>query len=119
MGYDLFDMNGAFYQDICVPFKSPYGTDVLLSDRITYYFHNNETICQSNCKFSDYSMESQYLKCDCDTSNSQIITRDIDKFTPKVIYNTIDSIGLDVLVYIGAEEIVFNTKVVFPPLELN
>jgi hypothetical protein len=88
MGYDLFDINGAFYQDICVPFKSPYGTDVLLSDRIAYYFHNNETICQSNCKFSNYSMESQYLKCDCDTSNSEIITKEIDKFTPNTVIDS-------------------------------
>ena len=87
-GYDLFDINSAFYQDICVPFKSPYGTDVLLTDRISYYYHNNELICQSNCKPSNYSMESQYLKCDCDTSDSRIITRDIDKFTPNAIYQS-------------------------------
>ena len=90
MGYDLFDINSAFYQDICIPFKSPNGTDVLLADRISYYFHNNETICQSNCKMSNYSFESQYLKCDCDTSNSQIITRDINKFTPKTIYKSFE-----------------------------
>ena len=88
MGYDLFYINSAFYQDICVPFKSPFGTDVLLTDRISFYYNNNETICQSNCKFSNYSIDSQYLKCDCDTSNSQIITRDIDKFTPKTIYQS-------------------------------
>ena len=88
MGYDLFDINNAFYQDICIPFKSPYGTDVLLSDRIKYYFNNNETMCQSNCKFSNYSMESQYLKCDCDTSNSEIITKEIDKFTPNTVIDS-------------------------------
>ena len=88
MGYDLFDINGAFYQDICVPFKSPHGTDVLLSDRIAYYFHNNETVCQANCKVSDYSMDSQYLKCDCDTSNSEINVKKIDKLTTKTIYES-------------------------------
>ena len=30
MGYDIFDINSAFYQDICVTFKSPNGNDVLL-----------------------------------------------------------------------------------------
>ena len=84
-GYDIFDINGAFYQDICVPFTTPYGTDVLLSDRISYYYHNNEIICQSNCKPANYSMESQYLKCDCDTANSQIITREIDKLNAKTV----------------------------------
>ncbi len=88
MGYDLFDINSAFYQDICVPFTSPYGTDVLLTDRIAYYFHNNETVCQSNCLFGDYSMKTKYLKCDCDASNSEINTKEVSKFTSKTIYES-------------------------------
>ena len=32
-GYNLFDKNDKFYTDICTPYKSPNGTDVLLSDR--------------------------------------------------------------------------------------
>ena len=87
-GYDLFDINGQFYQDICTPFTTPNGTDILLSDRISYYFHNNETLCQSNCQFSDYSIESQYLKCSCDTSNSKIDTKEIKNFTPKTLYES-------------------------------
>ena len=31
-GYDLFDINSAFYQDYCTPFTSPNGTDVILDD---------------------------------------------------------------------------------------
>ena len=50
-GYDLFDINSDFYKDICTPFTSPEGTDVLLSDRIKYYFNNSETLCQSNCRY--------------------------------------------------------------------
>ena len=59
LGYELFDINSEFYQDICTPYKSSNGTDVLLSDRIDYYFNNDETQCQPNCQFSDYSMETQ------------------------------------------------------------
>ena len=66
MGYNLFDINSQFYQDICTPYKSSEGTDVLLSDRVNYFYNNEETTCQSNCKFSDYLIEEQYLKCDCD-----------------------------------------------------
>ena len=54
LGYDLFDINSPFYNDICIPFKSPEGTDVLLSDRVNNYYNNDDTSCQSNCKFSDY-----------------------------------------------------------------
>ena len=90
MGYDLFDINDVFYQDICVPFTTPYGTDVLLTDRITYFFHNNETICQSNCNPVDYIEDTRYLKCDCDISNSEINTREIDKFTPELFYSSFE-----------------------------
>ena len=87
-GYALFDENSDFYQDICTPFKSPNGTDVSLADRHNYYFNNDETLCQSNCKFSDYSMESQYLKCECDISNSEINTNEIKKFKPNTLYQS-------------------------------
>ena len=34
LGYNLFDINDEFYQDICTPYKSPNDTDVLLADKI-------------------------------------------------------------------------------------
>ena len=88
MGYDLFDINSPFYQDICTPYKSSDGTDVLLSDRVNSYFYNDDTSCQSNCKFSNYSFESQYLKCECNTKNSEIITKDAKAFNPKSLYQS-------------------------------
>ena len=86
LGYDLFDENSDFYKDICTPFKSPNGTDVPLADRYNSYFNNNETLCQSNCKFSDYSMETKYLKCECDINNSEINIKEIKKFKPTTLY---------------------------------
>ena len=88
MGYDLFDINSPFYNDICIPYKSTGGTDVLLSDRVNSYFYNDDTSCQSNCKFSNYSLESQYLKCECNTKNSEIITKDAKTFNPKSLYQS-------------------------------
>ena len=88
MGYDLFDINSPFYNDICIPYKSPEGTDVLLSDRVNYYYNNDDTSCQSNCKFSEYLMESQYLKCECDSKNSEIIINKAESFSGKSIYQS-------------------------------
>ena len=88
LGYDLFDINSEFYQDICTPYKSSNSSDVLLSDRVNYYYNNEETTCQSNCKFSDYLMESQYLKCDCDIKNSEINTQNLKQFNDKSIYHS-------------------------------
>jgi hypothetical protein len=79
-GYDLFNENDSFYQDICTPYKSEKGTDILLSDRKNDFFgnYNNETTCQSNCKYSDYSSENHFLKCECN-----IISNDIDAEVPE------------------------------------
>ena len=92
MGYNLFDINSPFYQDICASYTSSDGTDVPLAERINYYYNNNETVCQSNCKFSDYLMNSQYLKCDCDTMNSEINIKNAEKFNPKLIYESFYSV---------------------------
>ena len=62
-GYDLFNPNDTFYQDICSGYTSSNGTDVLLSDRRTYYFNNTETTCQEDCEYSKYLVETQQLKC--------------------------------------------------------
>ena len=72
LGYNLFDANSDFYQDICTPYKTSNGTDVLLSDRLEYFFNNGETQCQPNCEFSTYSVESQNLKCECDAKSNDI-----------------------------------------------
>ena len=88
LGYDLFDINDDFYQDICTPYNSENGTDVLLSDRINYYHNNDETRCQANCKLSNYLPEEQYIKCECDISNSEIKTESTNKFSAKFIYES-------------------------------
>ena len=85
-GYNLFDKNDKFYQDICTPYKSENGTDVLLSDRLNDFFTPNQLICQANCEYSDYLSESQYLKCECNITNQEKIeTKEPEKITAKSI----------------------------------
>ena len=72
LGYDLFDINDKFYQDICTQYTTKNNTDILLSDRINYYYNNEQTQCQSGCIFSDYLFETQKLKCECNITKTQI-----------------------------------------------
>ena len=83
-GYDLFNINDSFYADICAKFRSENGTDVILSDRKNDYY-TNETTCQVNCQYSEYSSETSYLKCVCDVTTDEIVTVDMDKFNGKAI----------------------------------
>ena len=84
-GYNLFDKNDKFYTDICTPY-SQNGTDVLLSDRYNDIYKSNELGCQENCEYSNFSFESEYLKCKCEVvEQTQIETKEPDKYTPKSI----------------------------------
>jgi hypothetical protein len=89
-GYDLFNENDSFYQDICTPYKSEKGTDILLSDRKNDFFgnYNNEATCQSNCKYSDYSSEKQFLKCECSIISNDIDTEEPEQFTEAKIFES-------------------------------
>ena len=88
-GYDMFNINDPFYQDICTPFDSTNGTDILLTDRIDFIYNNDDTQCQPNCHLSQYSIESKYLNCSCSTNeNTNDENEKVEKFTAKKIYES-------------------------------
>ena len=77
-GYDLFNPNDSFYQDICTPYTTINGTDIILSDRRSYYYNDTETSCQEGCEYSEYSSETKHLKCECMVNNNNISTKATD-----------------------------------------
>ena len=85
-GYDLFNPNDSFYQDICSGYTSSNGTDVLLSDRRIYYFNNTETACQEGCEYSEYNSETQQLKCECSVDEEDIEPEKEVEFDASIIF---------------------------------
>ena len=78
-GYDPLDLNDIFYREICTPYKSENGTDVLLDDREEFVYSSlvNVSLCPSGCNYSDFSLYHKYIKCECGANNSDIVTLDI------------------------------------------
>ena len=72
-GYDLFDKYNKFYTDICTPYKSADGTDVILDNRNNDFFAKHEIICQANCEFSGYNGATSYITCICDVAQTERI----------------------------------------------
>ena len=70
-GYDLFDKNNRFYKDICTPYKSEDGTDVILADRNNDFFAKHEIICQANCDYSSFSSQSNFVRCECNVVENE------------------------------------------------
>ena len=81
-GYDLFDINDIFYTDICTPFEAKNGADILLNDRIIYFYEKiiNYTECPNDCSYSSFSIETKGLSCKCKASNINIDSDNINIF---------------------------------------
>ena len=64
-GYDLFDVNSPFFNDICTPFTNENGNDVLLDDRRKDYFDEYINLCGTECKFVGYNADARVYTCMC------------------------------------------------------
>jgi len=79
-GYNLFDSEDDFYNDICATYTSENGTDMTLEDRKKeiYSSNGNITMCQSGCTFELYNETTKKAKCNCDVQN-KVTETDISK----------------------------------------
>ena len=64
-GYNAFDINSDFYNDICTPFTNENGNDVLLDERRTDYFNENYNLCENKCTFIGYDEKIKMYTCNC------------------------------------------------------
>ena len=86
-GYNLFDENDSFYNDICATYTNQNGTDMLLSDRKQdiYSLTQNQSICQADCELESYNSTTKKAKCNCQiqTTTKTIETLNIDNLFNK------------------------------------
>ena len=85
-GYDLYNPNDAFYQDICSPFTSENETDILLSDRKSDFFENI-SLCEDSCTYNGYDYTLEKAECECsikcsiDLSENKIVSKETNFFS--------------------------------------
>ena len=79
-GYNLFNLNDSFYNDICSTFKTENGTDLTLAERKNLIYNNkgNVSMCQDGCTFQLYNLTTRKAKCDCSVQKEETIT-DLNK----------------------------------------
>ena len=103
-GYNLFDLEDDFYNDICSTYTTNYGTDLTLSDRKKVIFDTNGdiTMCQEGCTFQSYNLTTRKSQCDCAVQKSETITN-IDEINfensglAKEFYHTLNNSNFRVL----------------------
>ena len=74
-GYNLFDLNDKFYNDICSPYTTENGTDLTLADRknLIYDVNGDITMCQQGCTLNKYNLTTRKSKCDCFVQKGETI----------------------------------------------
>ena len=84
-GYNMFNENDSFYNDICSTYTTVNGTDILLSDRKKdiYETNQNQSICQKGCEFQYYNRTSKKVKCDCSVTIETLEELDFDNLFDK------------------------------------
>ena len=110
-GYDVFNSEDDFYNDICSTFSSANGTDVIMNDRKSDYYSENYTFCQEGCNYSSYNPDTEKVSCECNVNNTidtQNIGNEIfDAILSPSFYNPIKNSNLKVVV---CYKLVFSLK---------
>ena len=89
-GYDPLDLNDKFYREICTPYTSENGTDVLLDDREEFIYSSlvNASLCPEGCDYNEYDLGKKYIKCECGTNNTDIVTLDLEHLSGDNAYES-------------------------------
>ena len=69
-GYDVFNKNDPFYNEICTVYSSEDNTDVLLIDRRLSYYNENLLFCESGCEYSNYNLDRNTVTCKCEVKKN-------------------------------------------------
>ena len=89
-GYNLFDLNDSFYNDICSKYTTINGTDITINDRKLDIYDKtaNLSFCQKGCTFQAYNSENKKAKCNCQAKTADIqINFDNITFSKNIIIN--------------------------------
>jgi len=60
--YDPFN---EYYNDVCHPFTTENGTDIILNDRIKEFELYNYSLCEKDCAYIGYDTVLKRAKCEC------------------------------------------------------
>ena len=71
-GYNLFNSNDSFYNDICSIYTTMNETDISINDRQQSYFNQSITLCQEGCTYDYYDNITNKVKCICPISQASI-----------------------------------------------
>ena len=98
-GYDMFNENSSFYKDICTPFTTEDGTDILLYDRQNTYYNENIVLCENTCIYVNYNSITKRAKCQCQVKKviRKIETLSLNKLGSSILFDIKTLSNIDII----------------------
>ena len=88
-GIDIFNPDDPFFNDICYPFSTEDGKDIILEDRRNEIYQNI-SLCEENCVYDSISIENLTVTCKCNVK--EIVKT---KITPNFFLQAFESIFIN------------------------
>ena len=60
-----YNLSSEYYNDICFPYTTNYQTDIILEDRRNEFINNNLSLCEEDCEYKFYDINTKKAKCEC------------------------------------------------------
>ena len=75
-GYNIFNLNDSFYNDICSTYTAQNGADMTLSSRKTIIYDSIKDIylCQDGCEFESFDTLTSKANCSCQVQETETVT---------------------------------------------
>ena len=107
---DKYNASSEYYNDLCNTEKTDTGTDKILNDRRNDFVDNNMSVCEENCKFTDYDNDLKKAVCSCSLKEDVNLLPN-DKINGKMILsNFIDINNFANFKLIKCIHLLFDTK---------
>ena len=95
-----YDPSNDFYSDICRTYTTEFQTDITIKDRQKEYINKNLSLCEEDCTYNNYDIETKKVTCECYIKVSFPIISEIkinkDKLMKKFM-NIKESINLKIM----------------------
>ena len=72
-----YDPDNDYYKDECYPYTTDNDTDILIKDRKNEFIENNMSLCEKNCTYIGYDIDTKKAKCKCMFKNKDLIISEL------------------------------------------
>ena len=85
-----YNSSSEYYNDLCFPYTTDKGTDIILSDRKNEFVNNYYSLCEKNCEYNGYDINTKKALCECQVKTKMNFFSNINFDEDKLLNNIID-----------------------------